>query len=120
AAYRYSRDSGPGQPPAFVSPSPTPDIARRVHDFCGACHPYPPADTFPKDAWQHEVEQGYEFFSRAGRNLEAPPLDEVVECYKARAPEKLPPAQFENATTPPPVAFEKILVPALPHKQPPA
>src|SRR5262249_49163583 len=98
----------------------TQDIVAQVHEFCGACHVYPPANTFPRDAWRHEVERGYQFFSRAGRNLRVPPMDDVIAYYKERAPEALPPAKFENATTPPPVAFDKILVPALDHKEPPA
>src|SRR5438876_10051980 len=119
AADRYARDSAAPDPSTPVKQA-TADIGRRVHEFCGACHEYPPADTFPRDAWQHEVEQGYRFFSQAGKNLEAPPMDEVVAYYEARAPEKLVPAQFQNATTPPPVAFERIPVPALPDKNPPA
>lgn len=120
AAYaRYYRDSGHGAPPAIVTRT-THDIDRQVHEFCGACHIYPPADTFPRDAWPQEVERGYQFFSSSGRNLEVPPMDEVIAYYKERAPEALPPAKFETATTPPPVAFEKLLIPAITDKDAPA
>ena len=119
AAYvRFGRDRG--SPPPIVPQRAEANISERVHVFCGACHAYPPADTFPREHWRHEVERGYEFFSRAGKNLEAPPMDEVVEYYKERAPEKLPPAKFENAKGPRPVEFQKIEVPALEDKQPPA
>jgi hypothetical protein len=119
AAYvRYGR--GNGNPPPITSHSSDGDISERVHEFCGACHAYPPADTFPRDLWRHEVERGYQFFSTAGKNLEAPPMDEVIAYYKERAPDKLPPAKFENAKTPPPVEFKKIAIAALPDENPPA
>src|SRR5260370_41389659 len=74
-----------GQPPPFVQQTPQADIGQRVHEFCAACHEYPPADTFPRDAWRLEVPRGYDFFSRAGRNLKAPPMQEVVDYYAGRA-----------------------------------
>jgi len=35
------------------------DVSGQVHQFCGACHAYPPAETFPRWAWKEEVERGY-------------------------------------------------------------
>jgi hypothetical protein len=111
----------PSQPPAVtVNSPPVANLSEKVHTFCGACHVYPPADTFPRDAWRLEVERGYDFFGRAGMNLEAPPMDDVVKYYEAKAPEQLPPAEFEVATTPLPVAFEKCPVAAVSHADPPA
>jgi hypothetical protein len=118
AAGCNNRTSQP--PPIDVYTQPVADIKERVHTFCGDCHPYPPPDTFPRDAWQLEVERGYRFFSQSGRNLEAPPMDEVVKYYEERAPKELPAAQFETATTPLPVEFEKMQVPAVAHAEPPA
>jgi hypothetical protein len=108
------------KPPPIGSQPIEGDITEQVHAFCGACHVYPPPDSFPRDLWRHEVERGYQFFSSAGRNLEAPPMDEVIEYYKKRAPDKLPPAKFENAKTPPPVEFQKTQIYALPDENPPA
>jgi hypothetical protein len=119
AAFVYAHRSPP-PPPPDAGREPVGDITAQVHTFCGACHLYPPADTFPRDDWQKEVERGYQFFSTAGMNLEVPPMDEVVKYYQERAPEKLPPAVIERATTPLPLSFEKIEVPALPHKDAPA
>src|SRR5262245_19816189 len=91
-AHFHTNGSPVEQPPLVTTA--TPDLERRTHEFCGACHAYPPPDTFPRAAWRREVERGYEFFSRAGMNLEVPPLDEVVAYYEQRAPEALPAAKF--------------------------
>src|SRR5262249_49760825 len=47
----------PGNTPAPVEEA----SAQQVHQFCGACHAYPPPDSFPRFAWRKEVEQGYKF-----------------------------------------------------------
>jgi hypothetical protein len=91
----------------------------QVQYFCSSCHAYPPHDIFPRSAWKEEVERGYRFFSEAQLNRQAPPMDQVISYYEALAPEELPPAVFENAATPPPVAFAKLLIPAPPHADPP-
>src|SRR5438309_583222 len=43
-------------------PPPAEASARQVHQFCGACHAYPPPDSFPRSAWRKQVRQGYDFF----------------------------------------------------------
>src|SRR5262245_14053234 len=83
--------------------------SQQVHEFCGACHAYPPADSFPKSAWKKEVEQGYVFFRASRLHLLAPPLANVVEYYERRAPESLPlhepqPGHLE----PPAIRFQRI------------
>src|SRR5262249_1498031 len=90
------------------------------HEFCGACHKYPPPDSFPRAAWEDEVKNGYDFFSEASMNLLAPPMDEVVKYYEERAPEELPPARFEGPSRLLDLQFEPHAVAALPHKDPPA
>src|SRR5262249_29172171 len=45
---------------------------------------------------------------QAGRNLKAPPINDVIKYYEDRAPVELPPAKFEQAATPLPVRFEPI------------
>jgi hypothetical protein len=111
----------PSPPPSVTAnAAPVADLSTKVHTFCGACHAYPPADSFPRDAWRLEVERGYDFFGKAGMNLEAPPMDEVVKYYQDQAPLQLPPADFETATTPTPVEFERCPVAAVPHSEPPA
>jgi hypothetical protein len=66
-------------------------IRPSVTAFCGSCHAYPPPESFPKDAWFAEVEQGYRFYSESGRtDLHPPPMNEVVAYYRALAPKELP------------------------------
>jgi hypothetical protein len=111
-----------GAPPSpDPAPTPTPaDIDARVHEFCGACHNYPPPDTFPRSAWKKEVEQGYVFFGRASMNLKAPPIDDVVRHFEDRAPLELPAAVRPEADRPYPVGFDKVAVAGLPGDSPPA
>jgi hypothetical protein len=67
----------------------------QVHAVCGACHAYPPADTFPRRAWRKELRQAYDFFRESNLRLPLPSLESVVRYYETRAPEELsvrPPA----------------------------
>src|SRR6478672_990622 len=74
-------------PPPPPTPAPPADIADQVHAFCGgACHAYPPADTFPRKHWRSEVERGFRFFERSGLPLKAPPIESVIRYYEDRAP----------------------------------
>ena len=97
-----------------------PDIAERVHEFCGKCHAYPPAETFPRSAWKAEVESGYRFFGTSNLRLTPPPIEQVIRYYEARAPERLPPAVIERAKTPLPVKFAPHHFPDPPKATPPA
>ncbi|MFL5244862.1 MAG: FG-GAP-like repeat-containing protein [Gemmataceae bacterium] len=75
--------------------------SEEVHRFCGACHAYPPPETFPRSAWKKEVRQGYDFFQYSTLSIRPPALESVVRYYQSRAPEDLlidPPA---NSTSPP-------------------
>jgi hypothetical protein len=111
----------PAQPVVPVAPPAEPaDLAVKVHRFCGECHAYPPAETFPRSAWKEEVERGYFFYGKSNLRLTPPPIEQVVRYYETRAPERLPPAVFERATTPLPVRFAPQRI-AGPHKtMPPA
>src|SRR4051794_4972206 len=65
---------------APVNPPASPDAAelsRQVHALCAACHAYPPPDSFPRYAWRHEVEQGYEFAKEFRPDLPRPPIEQV-------------------------------------------
>lgn len=57
--------------------------------FCGACHAYPPPDSFPKSKWYDEVMQGYDLFQASKRALKPPPPEDVVRYYERRAPTAL-------------------------------
>jgi hypothetical protein len=102
------------EPPPARPIVPTAHLARDIHNFCGACHFYPPPDTFPKRYWKEEVERGYSFFGQAGMPMVAPPIAEVTRYYEERAPEELPPATMERASGPAPVRFEQIHFPPPP------
>jgi hypothetical protein len=115
ASYRPGTDEQAAPP---GPEEPVGDLATQVHQFCGACHTYPPPDTFPKRAWPFEVEQGYKFFAQAGISLHAPPRDRVVEYFQQQAPEALPSAKFETAATPVPVHFERTSFPVPPGAAP--
>jgi len=40
---------------------------KRVVAFCSACHAMPSVDSFSREAWHHEVMQGYHFYAKSGR-----------------------------------------------------
>jgi hypothetical protein len=105
-----NRGSQPVPPPAEPA-APAADIAAQVHHFCGDCHAYPPADSFPRSAWKKEVEQGYVFFAQSNRNLHAPPIEQVVRYYEERAPAELPLPLLEPAAGPLPVRFARTEYP---------
>src|SRR5262249_42056552 len=44
-----------------MRPEPAEASTEEVHRLCGACHAYPPPDTFPRSSWRKEVKQGYDF-----------------------------------------------------------
>lgn len=115
--YAYQRSQRPGPLPPVNADGPPQDLEAQVHHFCGGCHAYPPAHTFPKKHWREEVESGYRFFQEASKNLRPPPIDDVVKYYTDRAPEELPVIDAKPAAHPPPVRFEPIPIagPSLPH-----
>src|SRR6266404_3072470 len=78
----------PEPPPPTGEPA---ELPAQVHQFCGGCHAYPPAETFPRSAWKEEVERGYRFFRDSNLPLVPPPIDQVIRYYEVRAPEQLPP-----------------------------
>jgi hypothetical protein len=108
-----------------VGPSPTPVVetvatTEQVDVFCGKCHAYPPAESFPRWAWKEEVERGYFFFGKSSLNLRPPPIDDVVRYYEQRAPEALPPARIERSATPLNVALTPKRMPDPAGGMPPA
>ncbi|MFM7039030.1 MAG: FG-GAP-like repeat-containing protein [Planctomycetaceae bacterium] len=87
-------------------PNSTADVTAAVNTFCGACHAVPQPSSFPRDAWYHEVQRGYQFYFDSGRtDLVIPVQSGIVEWFQARAPEKLPEA--DQQATESPVAFER-------------
>jgi hypothetical protein len=79
----------------------------QVEGFCGACHAYPPPDTFPKSNWPAEVERGFGFHLQSGKDMKPPRYDSVVAYYTAHAPDALPILPKTPTDTHPPVAFRR-------------
>ncbi|MEW4529401.1 VCBS repeat-containing protein [Maioricimonas sp. JC845] len=82
-------DSGTASPTTQTAsvPEATPEAVER---FCGDCHATPPPESFPRDAWPHEVEQGYNFYYESLRtDLQPPPLQATVNFFVSRAPQRL-------------------------------
>src|SRR5437660_9667194 len=90
------------------SPEPEEATSEQVEPFCGACHAYPPPDSFPRSAWRKQVKQGYEFFRASNRALEFPSIESVARYYEQRAPLELPLLKTDRPSTPPPVKFERV------------
>src|SRR5438270_785855 len=110
-----SEDAPPADTPSDPSSaSAKADLVKQVHTFCGACHAYPPPDTFPRKEWKMEVERGFAFFADSLRPLRPSPFEATVKYYEERAPEELPPAKIVRASTPLPVQFAKVATPLSP------
>src|SRR5205823_1149791 len=103
---------GPEDLPPPVRPAgpaePAEDITEQVHQFCGACHAYPPADTFPRSAWEDEVRRGYRFFEYSNLRMRAPPMEQVIRYYQDRAPAELPLPDLPCSRTPFPARFARV------------
>ena len=93
-----------GVPAAVAEATP-----EQVHSLCGACHAYPPPETFPRSAWRKEVKQGYDFLNDSTLALRNPnpSLESVVRYYEARAPLELPLPHPENAPGEMPLRFNR-------------
>lgn len=101
-----ARGTGGAGPPR-ASSAVTEASPKQVHSFCGACHAYPPPETFPRSAWRKEVEQGYDFLRDSTLAMPYPSLESVVRYYEARAPLELPLPRSENAPGELPLRFNR-------------
>lgn len=97
-AFFLSGCGGDAAPPTSTSGEAVDEVdAVELHlqvvTFCGNCHACPSPDSFPRDAWFNEVQRGFKFYDESGReDLQRPRPVDVVDYYRARAPEKLPTA----------------------------
>ncbi len=108
AGYFFLRSPAAPLPEITRPPATTEATSEQVHQFCGVCHAYPPADTFPRSVWRREVKQGYDFFFKNPRlRLEFPSLESVALYYEKRAPETLPALSRIATATTAPVLFER-------------
>src|SRR5262249_38960131 len=107
---RSASPNGTGPNDSFettLPPLPAEATSGQVHAFCGKCHAYPPADSFPKSAWRREVKGGYDFFRESNLQIDYPSLESVVQYYEKQAPEELPPNDSHVSFDPPPVRFQQ-------------
>ncbi len=84
----------------------TESTRQQIVQFCGACHVLPAAEHFPKAAWHHEVQRGFQFYTDSGRtDLDPPPQQAVVAYYQTTAPDKLIIPPVVSSSKPSPVKF---------------
>ncbi len=99
---KRSTPDAPPVTPALESTrvaSSSDQTVQEIVTFCSACHVIPKSDSFPKDAWYDEVKRGYDFYYLSGRkDLDPPPMQTVVNYFRARAPATL---AFRQAKTEP-------------------
>src|SRR5690349_19676433 len=67
--------------PEPAQPAEPPEISEQVHQFCGACHAYPPPEVFPRKRWDFEVRRGFRFFKEAHLDIPAPRAEDVIRYY---------------------------------------
>ncbi|MEZ6135532.1 MAG: hypothetical protein R3C53_11545 [Pirellulaceae bacterium] len=64
-----------------------PIVPEAIRLFCSDCHALPRPESFSREVWYDEIEKGYEFYARSGRNdLVPPPLQDVLQFYREHAP----------------------------------
>ncbi len=80
----------PVEVPSPVNSPASPAVPLAIKDFCSDCHALPRAESFERDVWYQEIRQGYEFYARSGStDLNPPPLENVLQYYRAVAPERI-------------------------------
>ena len=97
------RDGNNGSKPAQHANADAANIEElrpAVTAFCGNCHAAPPPESFPRDAWFAETEQGYRFYSDSGRtDLKPPPMQDVVTFFRSQAPKVLTIPSYATSLT---------------------
>jgi hypothetical protein len=111
--YAFWEFSRPLSAPQVDMPAePAEASAEEVHRLCGACHAYPPPDSFPRANWRKEVKQGYDFFhDDSSYNFDYPSLERVVRYYENRAPEAFPQLPQSDPAQASAARFERISLP---------
>jgi hypothetical protein len=120
AAALYHPPAPAARPAAVFVPEPEPPAAdaEQVHQLCGSCHAYPPADTFPKRHWRQELRQAYEFLRNSKQRPPYPSFESVARYYEDRAPDQLPLWPRPAPAGEPPVRFDRAGY-RFPGQQPP-
>jgi hypothetical protein len=119
AAYGLSRFPAPAAlPEVTLAPEPAAASSEQVHQLCGSCHAYPPADTFPRRYWRRELRQAYDFIRDADVKAPIASLESVVRYYEDGAPDELPVRPRPAPAGSCPVQFERTGC-RLPGPQPP-
>jgi hypothetical protein len=104
----------PGEAPArpvvlpAAAAAPAEADATTVQTFCGACHAYPPPDSFPRAHWREEVRKAYDFHRTSAYRLDVPDMESVIEYYLKRAPAALPPPKNAPPAATPPVGLQPL------------
>ena len=83
-------------------------IDEQVTQFCGACHPVPAADEFPREAWPEEVQQGFDLYFQSPRDdLRVPLFSDVLQYFQMHAPDSLRVPQSSNGVETGGMQFKK-------------
>src|SRR5262249_11137326 len=106
-AAAFSHAPREAAPPEQATAKASEATSEQVHQLCGACHAYPPADSFPRASWRREVRQGYDFLRDSALAIDYPSLESVVRYYERRAPVELPSGQPPDAAGPVPLRFRR-------------
>jgi hypothetical protein len=92
-----------------LEPAESARIQGQVMSFCGSCHGLPQPDSFPRDAWYDEIELAYRLFHESGRrDLNPPPMSDVVRWYRTEAPQAL--SLRKNVESESPLKFRRQLI----------
>jgi hypothetical protein len=113
----YSKPPAPHNTATTSRPGAA-EMDNAVRAFCSACHYFPEPASFPKSAWAHEVELGFDFYYRSRRtDLSPPPLQSVSDWYRQHAPEEIdiPPAGSDAA--PLPLQFQRTVLASIPSSE---
>jgi hypothetical protein len=109
--FALSSPSPPAPAPPYTPPPPAAEAAEGpVREFCGACHNYPPPDSFPRSEWRKQVRQGFDFYRDSDLRLDPPSIEGVCLHYEHRAPEAMPPLRPGSLSDAPPVRFARTAV----------
>lgn len=99
--------------PVAVPPRVDVDWLRpQVEQFCGNCHASPSPADFPKQAWNHEVDEGYRFYRETRRtDLKEPRQFDVEAYFRQLAPDKLVIESIDSQSVESPLRFQQRVVP---------
>lgn len=78
-------------PKPHVSTPVSAEQLAQIKTFCAHCHAFPSPNSFPREAWDAEVAQGFRLFRESPtEGLVVPPEDVTRAWFESQAPESFP------------------------------